>query len=268
LTPRLIPWLAENEKELVMKKLSMLVLVVLVPAATVRAEEKGKNLFILSGQSNMTYMKPELSFTPAVEKAFGKENVIIVKDDKPARPISDWYKKWKSSQGNTPKSTGSLYDRLMKKVNAAIKDQKIATVTFIWMQGERDAKIKEGDVYLASLKGLVKQLSTDLKRDDLNVVIGRINDYSMNNKSHPHWTKVREAQVKAAKELPRAAWVDSDDLNGPRNGIHATKDGFVKLGERFAKEAIKLVKTPKSETRPAKPSSNAAKKPEKATNRK
>ena len=90
-----------------------------------------------------------------------------------------------------------------------------------------------------------QQLGDDLERNDLNVVIGRINDHAMNNRSHPHWTKVREAQVQAAKELPRAAWIDTDDLNGSRNGIHATKEGFVKMGERFAKEAIRLVKTPK-----------------------
>jgi len=231
-----------------MKKLSLSVLVVMAVAATVGAGEQGKHLFILSGQSNMTYMNPKLSFIPAVEEAFGKENVIVVKDDKPARPISDWYKNWKSSKGSTPKSTGGLYNRLINKVNAAIKGQQIATVTFIWMQGERDAKIKEAEVYVASLKGLVKQLSDDLKRDDLNVIIGRINDHAMSNRSHPHWTKIREAQVQTAKELPRADWVDTDDLNGSRNGIHATKDGFVTMGKRFAEKAIALVKAGKGTT--------------------
>ena len=123
-----------------MKKLSLLVVAVMAVVATAGAGEQGKHLFILSGQSNMTYMDPKLSFTPAVETAFGKENVIVVKDAVPARPISDWYKNWKSSKGNTPKSAGGLYDRLMKKVNAAIKGQQVATVTFIWMQGERDGQ--------------------------------------------------------------------------------------------------------------------------------
>jgi arylsulfatase A-like enzyme len=44
------------------------------------AEQK-KHLFILSGQSNMAGLNPEISFTPAVETAFGKDNVIVVKDD-------------------------------------------------------------------------------------------------------------------------------------------------------------------------------------------
>ncbi len=57
---------------------------------------------------------------------------------------------------------------------------------------------------------------------------------------------IREVQVQLAKDLPRANWVDSDDLNGPKNGIHATKDGFVILGERFAKKSIALVKANKN----------------------
>lgn len=88
---------------------------------------------------------------------------------------------------------------------------------------------------------MVKQLAADLKRDDINVVIGRINDFSMNNKSHPHWTMVREAQVEAAESLPRCKWVDTDDLNGLKNDIHATKEGYKLLGERFAKKAIELI---------------------------
>ncbi len=193
----------------------------------------------------MASMNPDLSFTPAVEEAFGKGNVIVVKDAKNAEPISRWYKNYKPAEGDMPSPIGDLYDKLMEKVNAATKDQKIATVTFVWMQGEREAKIKQAPIYAASLKGLVAQLSADLKRDDVNVVIGRINDHSMNNKSHPHWTLVREAQVQAAKELPRADWVDTDELNGSNNGIHATKEGFVTLGKLFAEKAIALIKANK-----------------------
>mgnify|MGYP000110815181 CR=1 FL=1 len=161
------------------------------------------------------------------------------------RSFKRWYKQWKPAQGDEPRATGDLYDRLMTKVRAAIEGKEIRTVTFIWMQGERDATESHGTVYAESLKGLVKQLSGDLKRDDLNVVIGRLNDHRMNNKGKPHWTMVREIQVQVAKELPRADWVDTDDLNGPKNGIHATKDGFNKLGERFAEKAIALIKAQK-----------------------
>ncbi len=130
-------------------------------APAVRADEQGTHLFILSGQSNMVHVDPDVAFTPAVEKAFGKENVMVVKDAKSAEPISRWYKNYKPAEGDMPKPIGDLYDRLLEKVTAAIKDRKIATVTFIWMQGEREAKIKQAPIYAASLKGLVAQLSAD-----------------------------------------------------------------------------------------------------------
>jgi Carbohydrate esterase, sialic acid-specific acetylesterase len=205
------------------------------------AESNGKHLFILSGQSNMNNVKPEVSFTPALEKVLGKGNAIVVKDAQDAQPIRRWYKAWKPATGDQPQGNGDLYARLWGKVKKATEGQQFATVTFVWMQGERDATEKHGEVYAESLKGLVQQLADDLKRNDLNVVVGRLNDHAMNNKSKPHWTMVRDAQLQAVKEMPRAEWVDTDDLNGPLNGIHATADGYKTLGERFAEKALKLI---------------------------
>ena len=118
------------------------------------AEETGKHLFVLSGQSNMQGHRPTEAFTPAVAKALGKGKVIVVQDAMGGQPIQRWYKSWRSPDGQPPESTGDLYDRLMEKVNPAIKGQTLESVTFIWMQGERDAKMQWGEVYEASLKGL------------------------------------------------------------------------------------------------------------------
>jgi hypothetical protein len=52
---------------------------------------------------------------------------------------------------------------------------------------------------------------------------------------------VRAIQEKVAKEDPRAAWVDTDTLNGPNNDLHYSKEGFVELGRLFAEETIKLL---------------------------
>ena len=214
------------------------------------AEQPGKHLFILSGQSNMAGLRPEESFTPDVESAFGKENVIVVKDALGGQPIRRWHKAWKPAQGDQPKATGDLYDRLMKKVHEAVKDQKIATVVFVWMQGERDARELHGDVYGASLLGLHAQLSQDLKREDIGFVIGRLSDFDMKNKTYRHWTKIREVQVQVAEKHPRGAWVDTDDLNDGKNrkgkpiqnDLHYSAEGYKTLGSRFAEKAIALTK--------------------------
>jgi len=212
--------------------------------------EGGKHLFILSGQSNMVGLKAEKSFIPAVKAEFGNDQVIVVKDAQSGCPIRRWHKAWKPAPGvkvagKGKYKYGDLYDRLMAKVMPAIKGQTLKSVTFIWMQGERDAKEKHGEIYASSFVGLVDQVKKDLKRDDVNFVIGRISDFDMNDKKYQHWTKVREAQVKVAESDPRGSWVDTDDFNGKGNQLHYDGAGYTQLGKRFAEEAIALVKKPK-----------------------
>ena len=231
-----------------MKHLLATLLIALLFACPALADDVGKHLFILSGQSNMAGLNPDLSFTPTVQEALGKENVIVVKSAQGGQPIRRWYKQWKDADGNAPEKTGDLYDVLMKKVAEATEGQKIASVTFVWMQGERDAREKHGTVYAASMRGLIDQVAADLKREKINFVIGRLSDFDNDNKRYPHWTMVRDAQVKVAEDDERGAWVDTDDLNDKgtpdniKHDLHYTKDGYVELGKRFAAKALGLLK--------------------------
>ncbi len=223
-----------------------------LPAAVATAGD-GKHLFVLSGQSNMQGHRPEEAFTPAVSDALGKDNVIVIQDALGGQPIQRWYKDWKSPEGTKPNKTGDLYDRLMSKVKPAIDGKQLASVTFIWMQGERDAKMKWGPVYEASLSGLHEQFSVDLGRDDVNFVIGRLSDFDMDNKKYPHWTMIRDIQVKVAESKPRFAWVNTDDLNDGlnrkgkpiKNDLHYSGEGYKTLGKRFAETSLKLIKNAK-----------------------
>ena len=222
------------------KLISSLAVVFCLSSALASADEGAKtHLFILSGQSNMAGLKPEQSFTPAVTEAFSKDTVIVVKDAQGGQPIRRWYKKWKSADGNGPKADGKLFDRLMDSIKSKVGDAKPDTVTFVWMQGERDAKEGHSKVYAESLKGLIAQLSEALGRDDVNFVIGRLSDHLKTEE----WEAVRKAQVEVGESSKRGAWVDTDDLNGPKDGLHyAAKGGYKKLGERFAEKSIELVR--------------------------
>lgn len=233
-----------------MKYLNIFALLTLATGLNVNAVEQGKHLFILSGQSNMKGLQPELSFIPTVKSKLGKDNVIVVLDAASGQPIRRWYKMWKPVEGNEPKATGDLYDRLLTKVSTAINNKKIQTVTFVWMQGEQDAKEQYGEVYAASLKGLLNQLGNDLGRNDINFVVGRISDFDLENDKYLHWTLVRTAQVKVAEADPHGAWVDTDDLNDGmsrtgkeiKNDLHYSAEGYKILGKRFAEKSIILIK--------------------------
>jgi len=215
--------------------------VVLAASSSFAAEGGKVRLFILSGQSNMAGLNPDISFTPTVTKAFAGDEIIVVKDARGGQPIRRWYKKFKPAEGAKTghgETYGQLYDRLMTKVNAAIKGKKIDTVSFVWMQGERDAKEAHSPVYAASMRGLIEQLRTDLKRPDMTVVIGRLSDHLKNN---AHWDGVRAAQVEVAEGDKLADWVDTDDLNGPKDGLHYNRDGYAEMGKRFAEKTIALL---------------------------
>ncbi len=78
-----------------MKKLILLLTI----ALSFLSQAKEKHLFILSGQSNMAGLDPNISFIPAVEKAFGKDDVIVVKSAQSGQPIKRWVKNWEDPTG-------------------------------------------------------------------------------------------------------------------------------------------------------------------------
>jgi hypothetical protein len=214
------------------------------------AAETGKHLFILSGQSNMAGVRPDESFTPTLEKEFGAGNVIVVRNAQGGQPIRRWYKNWQPKKGERPAGNGDLYDVLLDKIREAAGDTKLETLTFLWMQGERDAREGHGEVYGESLRGLIAQLSVDMGRQDINIVIGRLSDHDLTNVKCPHWTMIREIQTKFVEETPRSALVETDDLNdgvgrkGEKmvNDLHFTAEGYRIFGQRLAEAAIGLIK--------------------------
>ena len=208
-----------------------------------------KHLFILSGQSNMVGLNPDESFIPILEKKFGKEKIIIIKDAKSGQPIRRWNKTWKGKNFEIKDSIGNLYNSLINKVRKVIINKKINTVTFIWMQGERDAREELADFYEESLIDLYNQLTYDLKFKDINFLIGRISDFDLLNINYKHWTRIRDIQVKVAESNIRFDWINTDDLNDGinkkgikiNNDLHYSVSGYKILGQRFAEKAIKMI---------------------------
>ena len=217
--------------------------------------EEGVHVILLSGQSNMVRMDPNETFLPALEKEFGTNKIVFAKFGKSGKPIREWY-----SPDLDPKEGHARkhYVLLMRNMEQALKQRKIdkskiKTVNLVWMQGESDAfPDGAGEKYGESLKGMLDLLKKDVVGKTVNVVIGRISDFS-SPKQFPYWDAVRKAQMDVADSNPRYVWVDTDDLNDGvdkngkpvKNNLHYTKEGYKILGERFAGAVIKLIKNEK-----------------------
>lgn len=180
------------------------------------------HLFILSGQSNMSYLNEKASFIPTVTAGLPDDKTVTVKKAFLGQAITGW------TEGDRP-----LYGELLAEVAAA--GCKPDTITFCWMQGETDAMAGDSEPYETRLLRLIENLRADLDFPDMGFVTGRLNGCR-----GEHWDRIRAAQVSVAESDPRGAWVDTDDLMCDSGGVHFTVGGYEQLGARFATAAVKL----------------------------
>jgi len=238
--------------------LAIFLAVLLAQGAT--AADKPVHLFILSGQSNMAGMDPNKGFKQEAEKLFPGAEIVFFKSAKGGQPIRFWVNEWNSLAENhdlAPRiDSAKFYKPLLDGYAKLLeKHPKPASVTFCWMQGERDAKENLSTAYTEAMNLLIANLRRDLKQPEMNFVIGRLSDHKKNDKS---WDAVRDSQVNVSKADKRGAWVDCDDLNDKENkgvkrdDLHYTKDGYVLLGQRYARQAKALIegKKPAEDGRP------------------
>ena len=220
--------------------------------------EKPVHLFVLSGQSNMAGMDPETGFMKEAKKLFKDEKVVYIKVAKGGQPICRWLEEWQ----DIAKKNG-LDEKDIKRIHRGgevefyqpILDQykemlekypKFASVTFCWMQGERDANGGGQPAYKDALKLLISKLRRDLECPDMNIVIGRLSDAGEKKES---WAAMRKIQMEIVDEDPSGAWVDVDDLNDQEkdgkviNAVHYNRpEGYIILGQRFARHGYALIK--------------------------
>jgi hypothetical protein len=249
-----------------MRNVRLLILALLVASCTFA---DGKYLFILAGQSNMQGMNQRETFIPRIEKAFGADNVLVVKEaigGQPIRkfvhdwaPATDWQLDPEIPGTKRPEKAenGVMYKSMMTKVKAATGGAKPKAVAFCWMQGERDSRERHSAVYERSLRALFAQLRNDFENVPVVFVLGRLSDFGKGNKQrlYPEWEEVIAAQEAVAKNTPNCIIIDTDDLNtGPSkpnwktkkisqyvDDLHMSAEGYKILGTRFAEAAIRLL---------------------------
>ena len=229
---------------------SIVAAAVLSLAGICQAEDKPVHIFILSGQSNMAGMNPSLGFEPETKAVFPDAEVVYFKVAHGGQPIRLWVEEWndiakKHNLASSVKATAYYKPILDQYAKLIEKHPNPASVTFCWMQGERDAREKLSAAYSDALKQLISNLRRDLKQPKMNFVIGRLSDFG--KPDYTDWQDVRKAQVALAEADERGAWVDCDDLNDKlkagvkNNDLHYTKEGYELLGRRYVRQAKALI---------------------------
>ncbi|MCG6158032.1 sialate O-acetylesterase [Rubinisphaera margarita] len=220
------------------------------------AADKPTHLFILSGQSNMAGMKPDLGFVPELSEEFKEGETAYIKIAEGGKPIRFWlpddWNMLAERYNLETKLTGAAseknyYSRILDEYEKYTeKNGWPKRVTFCWMQGERDARERLSSAYADALKLLIANLRRDLKQPEMTFVIGRLSDFRP-EPQRAHWEIVRQAQVQVAEDDPLGAWVDCDDLNNKKKGeitvndLHYTQEGYELLGRRYVRQAKALV---------------------------
>ena len=239
---------------------SLLILITFILTAVYgQCAEKPVHVFILSGQSNMAGMNPASGFVPETKKLFADAEVLYFKVARGGQPIRLWVEEWNNIAGKhnlkARINNTTYYKPILEQFARITKGHPSPkSVTFCWMQGERDAKEQLSAAYTEAMKQLIANLRRDLKQPEMNFVIGRLSD-CRNDKS---WENVRTSQVNVANSDPRGSWVDCDDLNDKEkngvkhNDLHYTKEGYALLGRRYARQAKALItgKAPAKNGRP------------------
>ena len=192
-------------------------------------EPKGKEWVPLSAGARFG---PEVSFGHAMAKAFPDDDIRLVKH---AVSGTSLYKDWAPTNG-------PQYRAFMATANDALADLDTSNVAYsvvgmLWLQGESDAKDRQGESYERNLTTFIAHIRTIFNAPEMPFIIARVRD---------HYGKgiqadmVRAAQESVAKTMRRVAWFDTDDCS-MFNAGHYDSAGLIVIGKRFAEEYVKML---------------------------
>lgn len=197
---------------------------------------------------------PEIAFGHEMAKAWPDETIGIVKLAVGGTSILTWKPKWAKDDANRVGQgrVGSLYKRLIEKVEQARKARDIEIVGFVWIQGGGDMKnVAVAKEYLDNLKSLVAGVRKDTGVRDLPFLCGSVrrtddpddlSDVTPERISGPYpailW--VVKAQWEAQKAIPNTRTVILRDIEKHPMNVHYNTEGQLKVGKLFAKEFLSL----------------------------
>jgi hypothetical protein len=191
---------------------------------------------------------PEIAFAHEVAKAWPDETIGIIKFAIGGTSLLAWKPDWSKEDADRVGQGrhGSLYKRLMDKVNAAKQSRDIEIVGFLWLQGGGDMKkVDVAKEYLDNLKSLVAAVRKGVGVADLPFIYGSSRqgevpddlsdlDPQVMDGRYPAAQWVLKAQFDAQEAIPNAKMVILRDIEKHPANVHYNTDGQLQVGKLFA----------------------------------
>ncbi len=185
---------------------------------------------------------PEVGLAQVLNDSFPNQPTVLIKYAVGGSSLLDWSPNYDSVQANVTghPQFGALYDSLMMRVDSVSRRVPLRPVAFLWMQGERDAKIAAaGQHYYRNFTTLINRLRHDLEAEELPVLIGQINPPT---EAYPARQQVRRAQDSVVATVSNTVLVRTDDLDKWDDHLHYSSVGQQELGRRFGFQVVPLLK--------------------------
>ena len=184
---------------------------------------------------------PEYGLSKKLNQAFPYQHFTVLKYSIGGASLLDWapnYNKKKAEITGNAKF-GNVYAQCFAKIDSLLANEAVEPAAFLWMQGERDARIPEaGKDYYQNFKNLIQSIRQRLGQPELPFIFGMVNPPT---DRYAALTTVRAAQRKIAKDLPYVFIIETDDLEKLTDNLHYNAAGQMELGHRFGEQLNTLL---------------------------
>jgi Ca2+-binding EF-hand superfamily protein len=191
---------------------------------------------------------PEIAFGREMAKAWPDETIGIIKLAVGGTSLLAWKPDWSKEDADRVGQGrhGSLYKRLMEKVDQAKKAGDVEIAGFLWHQGGGDMKnVDVAREYLDNLKALVAAVRNDTGIADLPFLYGSprregipddLSDLvpSLMEGRYRAAQWVLKAQSDAQNEIPSSKMVILRDIEKHPKNVHFNTAGQLEVGKLFA----------------------------------
>lgn len=195
---------------------------------------------------------PEIAFGHEMAKAWPDETIGIIKFAIGGTSILTWKPDWSKDDADRVGQgrLGSLYKKMMEKVDQARTAREVEIVGFLWEQGGGDMKnVAVANEYLDNLKSLVAAVRKDTGVPGLPFFCGSVrrtedpDDISNLEPTrvsgpYPAVEFVLKAQWEAQKEISHARTVILRDIETHPMNVHYNTAGQLEVGMLFAKTVL------------------------------